>query len=68
MHHIFHKNIKQHIDNNNNNNKCDFNVKHIRMISEGSCDTDDWINDIWLDYNEYSALHHRDILAYMSIF
>jgi len=46
MHHIFHKNIKQHIDNNNNNNKCDFNVKHIRMISEGSCDTDDWINDI----------------------
>ncbi len=31
------------IDNNSNNNK---NVyQHIRMISEGSCDTEDWSND-----------------------
>ncbi len=26
---------------------------HIRMISEGSCDTEDWSNDA-----ENSALHH----------
>ncbi len=36
------------IDNNNNNNNK--NVywtanQHIRMISEGSCDTEDWSND-----------------------
>ncbi len=30
--------------------------QHIRMISEGSCDTEDWSNDA-----ENSALHHRDI-------
>ncbi len=31
------------IDNNNNNKK---NVyQHIRMISEGSCDIEDWSND-----------------------
>ncbi len=28
--------------------------QHIRMISEGSCDTEDWINDA-----ENSILHHR---------
>ncbi len=28
--------------------------QHIRMISEGSCDTEDWSNDA-----ENSALHHR---------
>jgi len=27
---------------------------HIRMISEGSCDTEDWSNDA-----EISSLHHR---------
>ncbi len=27
------------------------------MISEGSCDTEDWSNDA-----EYSALHHRNKL------
>ncbi len=29
-------------------------VIHIRMISEGSCDTEDWCNNA-----ENSALHHR---------
>ncbi len=29
--------------------------QHIRMISEGSCDTEDWSNDA-----ENSALHHRN--------
>ncbi len=31
--------------------------QHIRMISEGSCDTEDWSNDA-----ENSALHHRNKL------
>jgi len=36
-----------------------FLEQQIRMISEGSCDTEDWSNDA-----ENSALHHRknDIL------
>ncbi len=29
--------------------------QYIRMISEGSCDTEDWSNDA-----ENSALHHRN--------
>jgi len=29
--------------------------KNIRIISEGSCDTEDWSNDA-----ENSALHHRN--------
>ncbi len=32
---------------------------HIRMISEGSCDTEDWSNDA-----ENSALHHRNKLHF----
>ncbi len=37
---------------------------HIRMISEGSCDTEDWSNDA-----ENSAAHHRKIyiLKYIHI-
>ncbi len=31
--------------------------QHIKMISEGSCDTEDWSND-----PEYSALHQRNVL------
>ncbi len=31
--------------------------QHIRMISEGSCDTEDWSNDA-----ENSALHHMNKL------
>ncbi len=31
------------------------NNQHIRMISEGSCDTEDWRNDA-----ENSALRHRN--------
>ncbi len=33
--------------------------KHIRMISEGSCDTEDFSNDA-----ENSALHHRNSLYF----
>ncbi len=33
--------------------------QHIRMISEESCDTEDWSNDA-----EYSALHHRNKLYF----
>ena len=33
---------------------------HIWMISEGSCDTEDWSNDA-----ENSALRHRNKLAYV---
>ncbi len=38
------------------NSTTDFNIdKQIGMISEGSCDTEDWSNDA-----ENSALHHRN--------
>jgi len=33
--------------------------QHIRIISEGSCDTEDWNNDA-----ENSALHHRNTLYF----
>ncbi len=33
--------------------------QHIRMISEGSCDTEDWSNDA-----ENSAVHHRNKLHF----
>ncbi len=33
--------------------------QHIRIISEGSCDTEDWRNDA-----ENSALHHRNKLHF----
>ncbi len=33
--------------------------QHIRMISKGSCDTEDWSNDA-----ENSALHHRNKLHF----
>ncbi len=33
--------------------------QHIRMISEGSCDTEDWSNDA-----ENSALHHKNKLHF----
>ncbi len=38
--------------------------QHIRMISEGSCDTEDWSNDA-----ENSAAHHRInyVLQYIHI-
>jgi len=42
---VYHKNIKHF--NIDNNKKCfwaDID-QHIRMISEGSCDTEDWSND-----------------------
>ncbi len=36
--------------------------QHIRMISEGSCDTEDWSNDA-----ENSALHHRHKVYFKKI-
>ncbi len=33
--------------------------QHIRMISEGSCDTEDWSNNA-----ENTALHHRNKLHF----
>jgi len=33
--------------------------EHIRLISEGSCDTEDWRN-----HAENSALRHRDTIEY----
>ncbi len=42
--------------NRNLKNKTMF-LEHIRMISEGSCDTEDWSNDA-----ENTALHHRNKL------
>ncbi len=52
-------------NNNNNNNKC-FSFananQHIRMISEGSCDTEDWSNDA-----ENSALITEINLKYIQI-
>ncbi len=36
--------------------------QHIRMISEGSCDTEDWSNDA-----ENSALHHRKNIFFKNI-
>ncbi len=59
---VFHKNMKQHI--NNNNHVSWAANQHIRMISEGSCDTEGWSNDA-----ENSALIKRInyILQYIQI-
>ncbi len=46
------------IDNNNKNVSWAAN-QNIRMISEGSCDTEDWSNDA-----ENSALTHRNKLYF----
>ncbi len=35
--------------------------QHIRMISEESCDTEDWSNDA-----ENTALHHRNKLHFIT--
>ncbi len=44
--------------NIDNNKKCNLSTKsHVIMISEGSCDTENWRNDA-----ECSALHHRNKL------
>ncbi len=43
-----------------NNQKCSWAAnQHMRMISEGSCDTEDWSNDA-----ENSAAHHRNKLHF----
>ncbi len=44
--------------NINNNEKC-FSNQQIRIISERSCDTEDWSNDA-----ENSALHHSNKLHF----
>jgi len=48
--HGFHKNIKQHmVFNIENNKKCYLtnwpSNQHIIIISEGSCDSENWSND-----------------------
>ncbi len=66
MHYGFHKNINQQ--------KLFLTLKiirnvswaanqHIRMISEGSCDTEDWNNDA-----ENPALHHKLHISNKAIF
>ncbi len=41
-----HKNVKQH--NFDNNEKCFWAAnRYIKMISEGSCDPEDWSNGCW---------------------
>ncbi len=47
------------IDSNDKKNVSWTVSQHIRMISEGSCDTEDWSNDA-----ENSALHHRSKLHF----
>ncbi len=42
---IFNINNKNNNVNNNYNNVSWATNQHIRMISEGSCDTEDWRND-----------------------
>ncbi len=57
MYYGLHKN--NHI-NTDNNQKFIFNTrKNGFLISERSCDTEDWIND-----TENSALHHRNKLHF----
>ncbi len=46
-----HTSLHFHFHNNNVSRAAN---QYIRMISEGSCDTEDWSNDA-----ENSALHHR---------
>ncbi len=58
MYHGFHKNIKQH-NCFQHRNISEAANQDIRMISEGSCDTEDWSNDA-----ENSALHHRNKLHF----
>ncbi len=48
MYHGFHKNIKQHNYLYIDDNKHSWGPNHhIKMISEGSCDTEDWSNIYW---------------------
>ncbi len=56
MYYDFYKNIKQHnFLNDNNKNIYLLANQHIRMISEGSCDAENWSNDA-----EKPALHCRN--------
>ncbi len=56
--HSFHKNMKHTTVFNIDNKKCFWAAnQHIRMISEESCDTEDWSNMkiqlyiTWINYN-----------------
>jgi len=53
----FPQNIKQ--QNCFHNNKKEAPNQHIRLISEGSCDTEDWSNDA-----EYSALLSQEQITF----
>ncbi len=58
MYHGFHKNMQQHNGFQHSIKNVSWAAnQHIRMISEGSCDTEDWSNDA-----ENSAAHHKNKL------
>ncbi len=57
MYHGLHKTIKQQTIFNTDNIK-HFLKQHIRMISEGSCDTEDWSNNCW----SIQLFHHNNKL------
>ncbi len=59
MNHSFHKYIKQHNCFHQWKYEELLPVQHIRVISGGSCDTEDWSNDA-----EDSALHHKNKLHF----
>ncbi len=58
MNHSFYKILSRAAIFNIHNKKKSAN-QYIRMISEGSCDTEDWSNDA-----ENSAAHHRSNLHF----
>ncbi len=62
-HRILFKRKKKVIIKTGNNNVSWAVNQHIRMISEGSCDTEDWSNDA-----ENSALHYRNNLHFKIYF
>ncbi len=43
-----------------NNRECFFNIKSMRMISEESCDNEDWSNDA-----ENSALPSQELITFL---
>ncbi len=67
MYHCFHKNMKQHncFQHIYNNKKKSWSAnQYIRMISEGSCDTEDWSNDAEIQRRIRGI---NDILQYIQI-
>ncbi len=61
----FQKNIKQHNIFNIDNKDSWAENQHIRMISEGSCDTEDWSNGCWKFSFTITGINY--ILKYITI-